>query len=59
MPIDSFMRFYQLLIEIMYLSSHVKLRRLIIITRDEERRTTLPNGQEVEIIPVWKWLLSN
>lgn len=41
------------------LSSHVKLRRLIIITRDEERKTTLPNGQEVEIIPVWKWLLSN
>lgn len=42
---------------LMKLSQFVELKRLLIITRDEERTIHLPNGMQVEVMPVWKWLL--
>ena len=33
------------------------LERRIIVTYDEERTFTTPNGKEMEIVPIWKWLL--
>ena len=33
------------------------LDRMIIVTYDEERIHKLEDGREVEIIPIWKWLL--
>ena len=39
------------------LANHVPLRRMVIITRDEERTIELPDGMKIEVIPVWKWLL--
>lgn len=39
------------------LASHVPLRRMVIITRDEERTIELPDGMKIEVFPVWKWLL--
>jgi len=38
------------------LSHVVKLERMLIITRDEERTITLSSGQTIEAVPVWKWL---
>ena len=39
------------------LSQHIELNRLIIVTRDEERTLSLSNGMQVEVTPIWKWLL--
>lgn len=33
------------------------LNRLVIVTFDEERTIKSDNGKDIEIIPVWKWLL--
>lgn len=33
------------------------LQKMLIVTRDEERTITLEDGNEIEVIPVWKWLL--
>lgn len=33
------------------------LNRLVIVTFDEERSIKADNGKDIEIIPVWKWLL--
>ena len=33
------------------------LDRMIIVTYDEERIHKADNGKEIEIIPLWKWLL--
>ena len=32
--------------------------RLQIVTNDEERQITLPDGQCIEVVPAWKWLLT-
>ena len=40
------------------LSQVVSLEHLLIITRDEERTITLPSGQTINVLPVWKWLAS-
>ena len=34
------------------------LKRAIIVTRDEENTIKADNGLTIEVIPVWKWLLS-
>ena len=39
------------------LSSAVSCKKLMVITRDEERKLEI-DGNTVEIIPIWKWLLS-
>jgi len=35
------------------------LEKMIVITFDEERAITLRSGKTIELIPVWKWLLTN
>lgn len=38
------------------LNKALPMRKLVIITKDEEREIT-KNGITIEVIPVWKWLL--
>lgn len=33
------------------------LKRMVIVTFDEEELISLDNGQDIEVIPVWKWIL--
>lgn len=33
------------------------LKRMYIITKDEERTITHENGTTIHVIPIWKWLL--
>jgi len=39
------------------LSARIPLKQLLVITRDEEATLPLGNGQSIEVVPVWKWLL--
>ena len=39
------------------LDKYLSLNRMIIVTYDEEGIVTLDNGKQIEVIPVWKWLL--
>ncbi len=39
------------------LDKYLSLSRMIIVTYDEEGVVTLDNGKQIEVIPVWKWLL--
>ena len=39
------------------LPSVISCKKLMVITRDEERELEI-DGNTVEIIPIWKWLLS-
>ena len=36
----------------------LECRKLQIITRDTEERILKMNGKEIEVVPVWKWLLN-
>ena len=33
------------------------LKRMYIITKDEEKTITHENGTTIHVIPIWKWLL--
>ena len=33
------------------------LNKMVIVTYDEERIQKTANGKEIEIVPLWKWLL--
>lgn len=33
------------------------LKRMVIVTENEEGRMELPDGKSIQIIPAWKWLL--
>ena len=33
------------------------LKRMVIVTNDEETTISLGNGQFIGVIPAWKWLL--
>lgn len=35
------------------------LEKMMVITFDEERTIELRSGKTVELIPVWKWLLTD
>lgn len=49
---------YQREVEGLIKLNHVyPLKRMYIITRDEERTVTHESGATIEVIPVWKWLL--
>jgi len=37
------------------LEKHLEIEKMIIISRDEEKKITI-NTKQIEIIPVWKWL---
>lgn len=39
------------------LDKYLSLNRMVIVTYDEEGVVTLDNGKQIEVIPVWKWLL--
>ena len=39
------------------LDKYLSLNRMIIVTYDEDGVVTLDNGKQIEVIPVWKWLL--
>lgn len=39
------------------LDKYLSLDRMIIVTYDEEGVVTLDNGKQIEVIPVWKWML--
>ena len=41
-----------------YLTNVLECKKRMIITRDTERQLKI-NGTEIEVIPVWKWLLMN
>lgn len=45
------------LIALLSLDKVHSLERMIIVTYDEERVHKTENGKEIEIIPLWKWLL--
>lgn len=53
---DTFKREIQALIKF---SSIFECRRLLVITYDEEQSLEVEDNHAVEIIPIWKWLLSN
>lgn len=42
---------------LMNLAGYRPLRRMIIVTKDEER-TIERDGKTIEVVPLWKWLLS-
>ena len=39
------------------LDAFLPLRRMVIVTYDEEGTVTLDNGKQIDVIPAWKWLL--
>jgi hypothetical protein len=39
------------------LDAFLSLKRMVIVTYDEEGTVPLDNGKQIEIIPAWKWLL--
>ncbi len=39
------------------LDNFLPLNRMVIVTFDEEGTIPLDNGKQIEVIPVWKWLL--
>ncbi len=39
------------------LDAFLSLKRMMIVTYDEEGTVPLDNGKQIEVIPVWKWLL--
>ena len=39
------------------LDGFLSLRRMVIVTYDEEGTVSLDNGKQIEVIPAWKWLL--
>lgn len=39
------------------LDEYMNLKRMLIVTYDEEGTVSLPNGKQIEVVPAWKWLL--
>lgn len=39
------------------LDAFVPMRRMVIVTYDEEGTVSLDNGKQIEVVPAWKWLL--
>ena len=39
------------------LDTFLSLKRMVIVTNDEEGTVPLENGKQIEVIPAWKWLL--
>ena len=39
------------------LDAFLSLKRMVIVTYDEEGIVPLDNGKQIEVIPAWKWLL--
>ena len=41
---------------LLQLAKRTEVKRMLIVTKDEEK-TILENGIEIEVVPIWKWLL--
>jgi len=41
---------------LLQLAKYIEIKKMLIITKDEERVTS-ENGVDIEVIPIWKWLL--
>ena len=39
------------------LDAFLSTKRMVIVTYDEEGTVPLDNDKQIEVIPVWKWLL--
>jgi predicted AAA+ superfamily ATPase len=39
------------------LDAFLSLKRMVIVTYDEEGKVPLDNGKQIEVVPAWKWLL--
>ena len=39
------------------LDAFLSLKRMVIVTYDEQGTVPLDNGKQIEVIPAWKWLL--
>ena len=39
------------------LDAFLSLKRMVIVTFDEEGSIPLGNGKKIEVVPIWKWLL--
>lgn len=39
------------------LDAFLSMKRMVIVTYDEEGTVSLDNGKQIEVIPAWKWLL--
>ncbi len=39
------------------LDAFLPLKRMVLVTYDEEDMVPLDNGKQIEVIPAWKWLL--
>ena len=39
------------------LDAFLSTKRMVIVTYDEEDTVPLDNDKQIEVIPVWKWLL--
>jgi predicted AAA+ superfamily ATPase len=42
---------------LLQMSKHIEVKKMMIITKDEEE-TILESEREIEVVPVWKWLLA-
>ena len=40
------------------LNAFTRLDKMVIVTYDEESHINIGNGQSIEVISAWKWLLS-
>lgn len=40
------------------LDSFFPLQRMVIVTFDEEGKIEAPGGKQIEVVPIWKWLLT-
>ena len=41
------------------LAERVPVRRMVIVTHDEEQTVEFESGKVIEILPAWKWMLEN
>ena len=39
------------------LDAFLSLKRMVIVTYDEEGTSPLDNGKQIEVVPAWRWLL--
>jgi len=43
---------------LLQLAKRLEIKKMLIITKDEEQ-VILENGAEIEVAPIWKWLIHN
>jgi predicted AAA+ superfamily ATPase len=43
---------------LLQLAKHLEVKKMLVITRGEEKIITI-NDMVIEVIPIWRWLISN